>query len=881
MSEDVDSIESLRMRLSIYRRTIDFLEEQRAQFGAFLPPYVRHQLDETRREIVQIKQELQALGEVVEDRVGDVEQPQTEVVDSFRPTTMNHQALLQSYRRMLTDQVRYLSLTGLSEWGDLGLQTNDIYIDRTLHPFNANNSIDITLSDILHTPQARVLIEGELGSGKSMFLHRLVCVCTDGVDDCGPQPHLPNSQQGDSLPLPILISVYDLVATLQKNETPSGLSPSLGPSAFWSAIEESLQRNDLSSLVPVIQQSLQDGQCLVLIDGLNDIELLQSGNTVTAAIGRFVARYPDNRYVIACRNRSRLPMTPLASFTAYSFVPLDEEHIDRMITQWYTSIAKSVGVPSQEDLTEYIKRLQGHLRYDPELQSFVTTPLIIALCVLIDVEGFHFPHGQSVLYGRLLDMLLDRWDQLRTNGVAPTLAQALGISALAAPSQRLALLQPLGLAFQSRLSEDRDEPGAMHYVEIEPLLREPLTRVFGVDMRHAIEHVIPRILSWCCLQGILVEVDIGPMYTMPNKAFRKYLTARALTDLTDFPTQAHIRRRDSRWQRILTLAVRELDTSSAAHSAREFLRLLIESRQVHDILLAAKCLLELDTLSQIKQGLLLTVQQRLVGLLGDATFPVAERIKAGLLLSELGDPRLTKLLPAMVRVNVGPCVFGTDEGYEDEGPVQQVHVPTFAIAVHPVTNAEFTRFLSDNVDYARPQYWYDPRYNTPSQPVVGVTWHDAIAYCTWLTARLHTTRALPKDIVVRLPSEVEWEKAASWDPHTGRKQRFPWGDDWESQHANTLDERGDWTTAPIGCYPSGVSSYGVHDMVGNVWEWTASLYQSYPGAPLPFCEEGSYTLRGSSCASLPVHTRATYRSRLPAHYWRYHLGFRIVVGRPL
>jgi formylglycine-generating enzyme required for sulfatase activity len=70
-------------------------------------------------------------------------------------------------------------------------------------------------------------------------------------------------------------------------------------------------------------------------------------------------------------------------------------------------------------------------------------------------------------------------------------------------------------------------------------------------------------------------------------------------------------------------------------------------------------------------------------------------------------------------------------------------------------------------------------------------------------------------------------------------------------------------------------------MVGNVWEWTAMSYESYPHAIAPFREEGSYTLRGSSCASLPIHARCTYRSRLPANYWRYHLGFRVVIGQPL
>jgi formylglycine-generating enzyme required for sulfatase activity len=132
-----------------------------------------------------------------------------------------------------------------------------------------------------------------------------------------------------------------------------------------------------------------------------------------------------------------------------------------------------------------------------------------------------------------------------------------------------------------------------------------------------------------------------------------------------------------------------------------------------------------------------------------------------------------------------------------------------------------------------------------------------------------------------LPLEAEWEKAASWDPRRQVKQRYPWGDEWFSTRANTGDGRGDWLTTPVGCYPAGASAYGLHDCIGNVWEWTASIYASYPGAALVFSEPGSYTLRGSSCASTPTHARCTYRSRLPISYWRYHLGFRIVIGRPL
>ena len=225
--------------------------------------------------------------------------------------------------------------------------------------------------------------------------------------------------------------------------------------------------------------------------------------------------------------------------------------------------------------------------------------------------------------------------------------------------------------------------------------------------------------------------------------------------------------------------------------------------------------------------------------------------------------------------------MGTPDGYDDEGPEQWVDLPDFAIGVYPVTNQEYAAFLAARPWHAVPRYWYSLRLNNPSGPVVGVTWQDAMDYCAWLTERLDRADRLPIGHVVRLPLESEWEKAASWDPRRQAKQRYPWGDDWSSTRANTGDGRGDWLTAPVGCYPDGTSAYGLHDCIGNVWEWTASTYASYRGAGLLFSEPGSYTLRGSSCASTPTHARCTYRSRLPMSYWRYHLGFRIVFGRPL
>src|SRR5262249_39347200 len=269
------------------------------------------------------------------------------------------------------------------------------------------------------------------------------------------------------------------------------------------------------------------------------------------------------------------------------------------------------------------------------------------------------------------------------------------------------------------------------------------------------------------------------------------------------------------------------------------------------------------------------VRLRLMELIGSVDIMVALRIRAGTLLGRLGDMRFNAPLPPLIEVPGGPFLMGTPEGYDDEGPQQWVDLPGFAIGTYPVTNQEYAAFLSDRPVNRAPRYWYDSRLNKPSGPVVGVTWDDAVAYCAWLTERLDRAGLLPPGRLVRLPLEAEWEKAASWDPDRQAKRRYPWGDEWSSARANTGDGRGAWLTAPVGCYPDAVSYYGLHDCIGNIWEWTASTYASYPGAALVFSEPGSYTLRGSSCASTPTHARCTYRSRLPTSYWRYHLGFRI------
>jgi formylglycine-generating enzyme required for sulfatase activity len=165
----------------------------------------------------------------------------------------------------------------------------------------------------------------------------------------------------------------------------------------------------------------------------------------------------------------------------------------------------------------------------------------------------------------------------------------------------------------------------------------------------------------------------------------------------------------------------------------------------------------------------------------------------------------------MVLVPEGPFQMGSNERLPDEGPAHTVYLPSFYIDKYEVTNAQYEPFVK-TTHRKPPLHWQGPTSpkSIADHPVVFVTWFDANDYCHWAGKRL--------------PTAVEWEKAARGTD--GRV--FPWGNQFDPKKANTpYSKRG--TTTPVGSFPSGRSPYGLFDMSGNVWEWTASWYKAYPG----------------------------------------------------
>jgi formylglycine-generating enzyme required for sulfatase activity len=217
----------------------------------------------------------------------------------------------------------------------------------------------------------------------------------------------------------------------------------------------------------------------------------------------------------------------------------------------------------------------------------------------------------------------------------------------------------------------------------------------------------------------------------------------------------------------------------------------------------------------------------------------------------------------MILITGSTFSMGCDQGHENERPTHTVAIASFYIDRYPVTQAEYQRFVQAT-GHTIPCYkveWADQEYNW--DPVVMVSWEDAVAYVTWAQKRL--------------PSEAEWERAArgpeGW--------RWPWGTEFAVGRCNTKEMNIGRTTSVYRFSPHGDSLEGVADMVGNVWEWTSSLYRPYPYNALDGREspsaEGWRVLRGGSW--FKDHTLATTTARLDGDFLFFtNVGFRCAVS---
>lgn len=208
--------------------------------------------------------------------------------------------------------------------------------------------------------------------------------------------------------------------------------------------------------------------------------------------------------------------------------------------------------------------------------------------------------------------------------------------------------------------------------------------------------------------------------------------------------------------------------------------------------------------------------------------------------------------------------------WDDEKPQHEVEIPyDYWVGRYLITNAQYFRFVEDKIKAPDDKYGH---------PVVNVTWQDAQEFNLWLNQRF--ANMLPQGYLFRLLTEAEWEKAARGTD--GRE--WPWGNNFDNNRCNS-SESGKGATTHIGAYsPRGDSPYGAADMSGNVWEWTHSLYQSYPyqvndGRENEVVSEPR-VIRGGSFGYGGRRTRTAFQFSYFPNLSNESLGFRVAVAPP-
>lgn len=210
--------------------------------------------------------------------------------------------------------------------------------------------------------------------------------------------------------------------------------------------------------------------------------------------------------------------------------------------------------------------------------------------------------------------------------------------------------------------------------------------------------------------------------------------------------------------------------------------------------------------------------------------------------------------------------MGSESGQDNERPVHRVWIDSFELAVHQVTNSEYQHFLEATASVP-PPFWSDPNFNHPQQPVVGVSWFEAVRYCEWLSEL--TQRHY------RLPTEAEWERAARGG---AEDKLFPWGDARPETLPNYATR---WKNGPEPVARYAANEFGLYDISENVHEWCSDWYQAgyYAASPDsnprgPASGERRASRGGSWRHHIKV-TRCAARSSIPPQFQYADYGFRV------
>jgi formylglycine-generating enzyme required for sulfatase activity len=784
----------------------------------------------------------------------------------------------------------------------------------------------------------RLVLLGEPGSGKSTALRYLArSLARAGLEeDFAPAEHLEGwaSLESGGRLLPILVPLRPFAQQLEATpDRPAGAAD------LWNYLVERVEDHGrFTGLGAAIHTELDNGNVLLLLDGLDEVAGEHSRHQVVRAVQAFAAEYHQCRMVVSCRVRAyegeRNEAWQLHGWPTVTLAEWTIAQMRHFARAWYAAVP---GLPA-ERRSSRADSLSQAIDARPDLQRLGVRPLLMTIMALVHLnDQGQLPEGRVALYNRCVDLLLAQWELAREDGTDyGTLLQYIGL-----PNTDVKTLRPL-LEDVAYLAHSAAGPASRGTISATDLHMLVATFLETKGHPNPFDGARKFLVYTDDRAGLLHASDARDAYSFPHQTFQEYLAGRALVRDVEYVQRIMEVRNDDRWRVPILLGVGHLAGEGAMAMVSALLMELIalESRdpaqEGQDLLLAAEIGADLTwnallpsgaafkrLRSDLAAGLARHVEAR--------ALPAADRVRAGRYLAELDDPRpgVSTLPPPFVPFAGGTFLIGISENeyeaiineerknnladeakrwYQSAVNTKPVHVTPFELARYPVTNAQYKLFIDAGGYRADAPWWDEPgrawlqrddaktkglqswqvrKYK--DQPEF---WEDArfgktrpnhpVVGINWYEATAFCrwlTEHLNDGYVYRLPSEAEWEFAA----RGVERRTYPWGDaEPDAERANYgMYVQLSVYTMPVGCFPAGATPEGLLDMAGNVWEWTRSEFRDYPYNPDDGRESGAdpakkrFTLRGGSWYNQPIYLRAAHRNHVNPDFRDYDLGLRL------
>ena len=689
-----------------------------------------------------------------------------------------------------------------------------------------------------------LLLRGNAGTGKTTVIKHLAYSLSQGA---GLVP-----LRGC---LPVIILLKDLWP-VYKNALRDGAENI----SFEALLPGYLKKAQCPLTMETIAAYLGRDRAFFLLDGLDEVPE-ENRDHLVDLLHQFQHANRANRFLITGRPHG---VEGQAGFCFGKYLrdiePLGEEKAETFITRWFRAVSGQAKGLADMNAADMISEIRLH----EHAALFTGNPLLLtALCVFYMVGGKRIPDQRADLYDRIVANLLyrrfhDPADREKENKVREYLMEL----AFFMQTRNIKSIE----AYDAKELLKAHCPGPVGERETVSVCKKRIEELFN-----GIEPVC----------GLLNRLSSGEI-EFAHLSFQEFLAARHMLD-RDLGYKPYLE--NGWWKETILLYLGLMNLEMKKRSNDIVCQIMEKSPLPRIQLLGAKALRDFQASKREGGAVDLAVKKLLAIIESDASASLEERVEAGEILGQLGDPRIDVLNPPMIPIPAGKFTMGSEQ-YNWEKPVHQVELTEFQMGKYPVTNQEFRAFIVDKgydmKDYwtsegwqwrqkeniSEPRLWHDRKWNGPNFPVVAVSWFEAAAYARWLSIKTG------KDY--RLPTEAQWEKAAR-----GRDGLvYPWGDTFDNTKCNS-DESGLNRTSPVGIFPDGKSPYECMDMAGNVWEWCSDWYDGdyYKESPKenPVGPSGGSfrVLRGGSWLFVAPDCRAAFRDRNRPAFRDGSVGFRL------